>query len=69
MAAVEMRKTKVELNKPRYVGMTILNLSKIVMYNFHYKFILPKYPGATLLLMSQIVSVTTYHQEKTSMMK
>ena len=49
MAAVEMRKTKVELNKPRYVGMTILNLSKIVMYNFHYKFILPKYPGATLL--------------------
>ena len=49
MAAVEMRKTKVELNKPRYVGMSILNLSKIVMYNFHYKFILPKYPGATLL--------------------
>ena len=29
--------------------MTILNLSKIVMYDFHYKFILPKYPGTQLL--------------------
>ena len=48
-AAFQMRKTKVTLNKPRYVGMTILNLSKIVMNNFHYKFILPKYPGTKLL--------------------
>ena len=49
LSAFQLRKQVVNLNKPRYVGMTILNLSKIVMYDFHYNFILPKYPNAKLL--------------------
>ena len=49
MVAFQLRQQKVTLNKPRYIGMTILNLSKIVMYDFHYKFILPEYPGTKLL--------------------
>merc|ERR1712168_1643433 len=49
LAAIQLRQTKVKLVKPRYIGMTILNLSKIVMYDFHYKFILPKYPGTKLM--------------------
>jgi hypothetical protein len=49
MAAIQLQRENVELNKPRYIGMTILNLSKLVMYNYHYKFILPKYPHAKLL--------------------
>ena len=45
---IQMRKQSVLLNKPRYVGMSILALSKLVMYNFHYNFILPNFPGTKL---------------------
>ena len=31
-----MRKTKVKANKPIYLGMAILDISKIVMYEFWY---------------------------------
>jgi hypothetical protein len=34
LAAIQLRREKVELNKPRYIGMTILNLSKLVMYEY-----------------------------------
>ena len=43
--AILMRRRKVVLNKPRYVGMCILAVSKVVMYDFHYSFILPNFPG------------------------
>ena len=49
LAAIQLQRDNIELNKPRYIGMTILNLSKLVMYDYHYKFILPKYPQAKLL--------------------
>ena len=34
MAGIRMHKTKLELNKPMYTGMTILDNSKIPMYCF-----------------------------------
>ena len=34
----EMRKIKVVMNKPVYLGQAILDLSKIVMYEFHYNY-------------------------------
>ena len=34
----EMGKIKVVMNKPVYIGQAILDLSKIVMYEFHYDF-------------------------------
>ena len=34
MVGIEMRKTEVMLNKPRYVGAAVLNISKTVMYDF-----------------------------------
>lgn len=43
--AILMRKKKVVLDKPRYVGMCILAISKVVMYDFHYSFILPNFQG------------------------
>ena len=39
----EMGKIKVVMNKPVYLGQAILGLSKIVMYEFHYDYMLPKY--------------------------
>ena len=39
----EMGKIKVVMNKPVYLGQAILDLSKIVMYEFHYDYVVPKY--------------------------
>ena len=39
----EMGKIKVVTNKPVYLGQAILDLSKIIMYEFHYDYMVPKY--------------------------
>ena len=39
----EMGKTKVVMNKPVYLGQAILDLSKLIMYEFHHDYMLPKY--------------------------
>ena len=43
LLAIEMKKTKVEMNKPVYLGMAILDISKTLMYEFWYDYIIPKY--------------------------
>ena len=40
---MEMKKTKVKMNKPIYLGMPILDISKTLMYEFYYDYIKPKY--------------------------
>ena len=39
----EMGKVKAVMNKPVYLGQAILDLSKIIMYEFNYDYMLPKY--------------------------
>ena len=39
----EMGKIKAVMNKPVYLGQTILDLSKIVIYEFHYDYMVSKY--------------------------
>ena len=40
---VEMGKTEIKMNKPVYLGQAILDLSKTLMYEFHYDYMKPKY--------------------------
>ena len=46
----EMGKIKVVMNKPVYLGQAILDLSKIVMYEFHYDYMKRKYNDDKLTL-------------------
>ncbi|XP_018365191.1 PREDICTED: uncharacterized protein LOC108762616 [Trachymyrmex cornetzi] len=50
LVAVELRKLEVQLNKPIYVGMCILEISKIRLYEFHYEYIMPLYPDKCKIL-------------------
>ena len=41
--AIEMKKTKVKMNKPVYLGLSILEISKTFMYEFWYDYFKPRY--------------------------
>ena len=43
LAIIEMRKVKVKMNKPVYLGLSILDISKISMYEFWYDYVKIKY--------------------------
>ena len=48
LMAIEMKKRKVKTTKPLYLGMSISDISKTLMYKFWYDYIKPKY-GDTML--------------------
>ena len=50
LTAIHMKKTKLLFNKPVYLGMCILDLSKTLMYDCHYNYIKPKYSDRAKLL-------------------
>ena len=43
LAIIEMKKVKVKMNKSIYLGLSILELSKIIMYEFWYDYVKSKY--------------------------
>ena len=45
----EMKKTKVKMNKLVYIRMSILDISKTLMYEFWYDYIKPKYGDKTII--------------------
>ena len=58
LVAVHKIKETLTLNRPAYVGMCILDLSKVLMYKFHYNYIKDKYQDKAKLLFTDTDSLT-----------
>ena len=43
LSITEMNKTKVKMNKPIFLGLSILEISKLLIYEFWYDYMKPKY--------------------------
>ena len=67
LSITEMKKTKVKMNKPIYLGLSILEVSKILMYEFWYDYMKPKYNDVRLCYMntdSFIINIKTNDFDK-----
>ena len=60
LLTIEFKKTEILMNKPVYLGLSILALSEILMYEFQYDYIKPKYgKKQNCVVWIQIVSLQT----------
>ena len=57
LVAIERRVSEVKLNRPIYTGFTILDVSKTLMYNWHYNFVKKRYPQESKLLFTDTDSL------------
>ena len=57
LVAIRKNKVTLTLNKPPYIGMCILELSKVLMYEFQYDYIKNKYGNNSRLLFTDTDSL------------
>ena len=65
LMSIEMKTTRVKMIKPLYLGMSILDISKTLMYEFWYDYIRPKYGDKTKLCYTDMDSFVVYIKTKT----
>ena len=63
LVAIRQNKVTLTLNKPAYIGMCIIELSNVLMYEFHYDYIKNKYGNNSKLLFTDNDSLM--HEIKT----
>ena len=68
LMAIEMKKTRVKMIKPLYLGMSILDISKTLMYEFWYDYIGPKYRDRAKLCYTDTDILLTLKQRIFAMM-
>ena len=65
LSIIEMKKVKVKMNKPIYLGLSIIEVSKIIMYEFWYDYVKKKYGDMVKLCYmdtgSLIMNIKTKH--------
>ncbi|XP_065223826.1 uncharacterized protein LOC135847991 [Planococcus citri] len=65
LVAIELNKVKIVYDKPIYIGFSVLDSSKLLMYNFHYNVIKPLYNDKVELCYtdtdSLLYDITTYN--------
>jgi hypothetical protein len=61
LVGVHIQRTKILLNKPVYLGQTILDDSKALMYDFHYNFMLKKVKRENIDLLFTDTDSLCYH--------
>ena len=64
LVGVHIQKKLINLNKPIYLGQTILDESKLLMNNFHYNFMLEKIPREDIDLLFTDTDSLCYHVRK-----
>ena len=60
LIAIEIKKTKVVMNKPIYLGQAILDISKILMYELWYDYLKLKYRAKVKLYLMDTDSFTIH---------
>ena len=60
LLAIKMKKTEIRMNKPVYLGLSILELSKILIYEFWYNYVKSKYSEKIKLCYMDTGSVIVY---------
>ncbi|XP_076247953.1 uncharacterized protein LOC143187849 [Calliopsis andreniformis] len=62
LIAIELRKLMVKFNKPIYVGMAILDISKTCLYKFHYDYMYPLHQRNCKIMYTDTDSLIYYIQ-------
>ena len=55
LVMIHKNKLALKLNKPGYIGMCILELNKVLIYEFHYDYIKNKYDNKSKLFLQTLI--------------